>query len=151
MTEPVLLREAGPADLEALLPLVRDYHAFEQVDLSDAERAAVLRPLLEDRALGQVWLLECGLEAVGYVALCFGYSIEFQGRDAFVDELYVRPPWRGRGLGRRALEEACRRARDAGVRALHLEVANDNERAMRLYAALGFDNRTRFHMMSRKL
>ena len=151
MTETIRLREAGPADLEALLPLVCDYHAFEEFDLSDAEREAVLQPLLDEPSLGQVWLLECGPEAVGYVALCFGYSIEFQGRDAFIDELYIRPAWRGRGLGRLALEEACRRARDAGVRALHLEVANDNDRALRLYAALGFEDRPRFHLMSRKL
>lgn len=151
MKEPARLREAGPADLGVLMPLVRAYHAFEQVEQSDAGREAVLRPLLEHRDFGRVWLIECGQDVVGYIALCYGYSIEFEGRDAFVDELYVLPQWRGRGLGRQALDHVCAHARAAGVRALHLEVANDNRRAIGLYASLGFENRERFHLMSRKL
>jgi hypothetical protein len=41
------LEPANPSHLDALVPLVRGYHEFEHVCMSDAERAAVLAPLLE--------------------------------------------------------------------------------------------------------
>ena len=72
---------------------------------------------------------------MGYLVVAFGYSLEFRGRDAFVDELYVAPTHRGRGLGREALRVAEPCCLEAGVRALHLEVRPGNARARGLYAA----------------
>lgn len=140
---------AAESDLGVLLPLVAAYHAFEQVDMTDAQRAAALAPLLRPQAPeGRVWLVRRRGEAVGYVAVCFGYSIEFRGRDAFLDELYIAEPFRGQGIGRAVVEQTKRLAAALGLRALHLEVTRDNERARKLYGSLGFEARTRFHLMS---
>lgn len=140
---------AGPADEAALLPLVRDYHAFEEVDLSDAARRLALAPLLEpDSSFGRIWLIRSGSRTVGYAAVCFGYSIEFAGRDAFLDELFIEEAARGRGIGRTVLELVQQQCVALGIGALHLEVARANTRARRLYEALGFEARERFHLMS---
>jgi len=88
---------------------------------------------------------------VGYIALCFGYSIEFAGRDAFLDEFFVTEPHRGRGIGRRVLGLVIEEAGRLGVRCLHLEVARANHWAQRLYSSAGFESRDRFHLMSRTL
>jgi ribosomal protein S18 acetylase RimI-like enzyme len=83
------------------------------------------------------------------VVLTLGYSLEFGGRDAFVDELYVQPAYRGLGVGRQALavlEKACR---ELGVRALHLEVGRTNLRAQALYKAAGFVDRGHFLLTKR--
>jgi len=145
----ITLQTAGVAELAALLPLVRAYHEFEQVDMSDQQRREALAPLLQpDSPLGRVWLLLLTGDVVGYVALCFGYSIEFRGRDAFVDELYVEPGARGRGVASAALARVMREAAQLGIVALHLEVARSNERARRLYRRWGFESREQFHMMS---
>jgi GNAT superfamily N-acetyltransferase len=148
---PLALEVATPDDLAALLPLVRAYHAFDGVPHDDRTREAVVRPLLADPALGRVFFIREGGEIAGYVALCFGYSIEFTGRDAFVDEFFVVEGRRGRGLGRRALEAVLEEARRLGVRAVHLEVARGNQRARSLYESLGFSLREGFHLMSRRL
>lgn len=146
---PVELRIAGAADLAVLLPLVRAYHAFEGVEMQDTVRLAALSPLLApDNPLGRLWLLGVSDRVVGYLALCFGYSIEFGGRDAFVDEFFIEAPARGKGLGTRALREVQRCAAALGIVALHLEVAAANDTAKRLYAQAGFRPRERYHLMS---
>jgi ribosomal protein S18 acetylase RimI-like enzyme len=145
----VELEAAGAAQLATLLPLVRGYHEFESVTMSDAERAAALAPLLEPgSSLGRVWLVRQGGEVVGYAALTFGYSIEFRGRDAFVDELFLVAQARGRGIGSAVLDRVKAHAAALGLVALHLEVARDNLQARRLYERWGFAAREQFHMMS---
>jgi GNAT superfamily N-acetyltransferase len=146
------LRLASLEDTGTLLPLMRAYHEFEGIDATDAERLATIEPLLagEDN-LGQVWLIETAGGTVGYIALCYGYSIEFGGRDAFLDELFIVETERGRGLGRRALERVKAEAARNGVKALHLEVARENTTAKNFYGKAGFQSRERFHLMSCRL
>jgi ribosomal protein S18 acetylase RimI-like enzyme len=82
--------------------------------------------------------------------LCRGFSIEFNGFDAFIDEFFLLAEFRGRGIGRFVLEEIKSRARSLDINALHLEVARNNERARRLYRALGFEARDKYLLMSAK-
>ena len=66
------------------------------------------------------------------------YSLEYGGLRGFVDDLFVAPHARGRGVAA-ALLTAVRSDCDArGVRALHVEVGPDNEVARRVYARAGF-------------
>ncbi|HET6628682.1 MAG TPA: GNAT family N-acetyltransferase [Woeseiaceae bacterium] len=126
-------------DIDALVPLVRVYHEFDGVESTDSARRETIEPLLrEDSALGRIWLIETSSGTVGYIALCFGYSIEFGGRDAFIDEFFIVEPARGQDLGRRVLEAIKTEAENAGVRALHLEVALTNTAAKKLYSGTGF-------------
>ena len=95
------LREATPGDLDRLLPLVRELWKHEQMTWDDARTPAALARLLGNETLGRVWIAEDAGRAIGYLALCFGYSLEFLGRDAFVDELYTDPAFRDLGIGAR--------------------------------------------------
>jgi ribosomal protein S18 acetylase RimI-like enzyme len=147
----VTLRGATLADFDRLLRLVEEFHAFEHVEQSDAIRRAALRPLLADPNLGRVWFIEHAGSAVGYVAVCFGYSIEFRGRDAFVDEVFISEAHRGRGIGGAALRELGREVEALGLKALHLEVDRDNAAARRLYESAGFRLRERYCLMSWRL
>lgn len=109
------LKPATLNDISALMPLMRAYHDFEGIIATDSERLEVVRPLLsEESGFGRIWLIEASSETVGYIAICFGYSIEFGGRDAFVDEFFITEAARGRGLGRIALE-AIKRDRKSVV------------------------------------
>lgn len=145
----MVLAVAGPEDVTALLPLVAAYHRFEALELSDAHRRAALRGLLDagDR-LGRIWLVRADGRLVGYLAVCYGYSIEFAGRDAFIDEFYLVPEARGRGFGRAVLAAVQAEMRAQGIAALHLEVDRGNGRARRIYQASGFEPRDRYHLMT---
>ena len=144
------LRLATAADIEAVLALHCAFYTEDCYTVREEESRANLARLLGDPTLGRLWVMEDGGEVVGYLLLVFGFSLEFRGRDAFVDELYVAASHRGRGLGRMAMalaEDACRAA---GVRALHLEVERANTRARALYERTGFVDRERL-LMTRRL
>lgn len=148
----VELKTATLANLDELLTLVRAYHDFERIEHTDESRRAALLPLLaEDSTQGRIWLISGSGQTVGYVAVCFGYSIEFGGRDAFIDELYIVESVRGKGMGTAVLERIKSETVRLGVLVLHLEVGLENYRARRLYSKAGFKSRDNFHLMSCRL
>jgi ribosomal protein S18 acetylase RimI-like enzyme/catechol 2,3-dioxygenase-like lactoylglutathione lyase family enzyme len=144
----IALRLAQQADLDTALAYVRQYHLEEGIAQSDAETQNALRPLLQHASLGRLWLICLDQQPIGYIAVCFGYSIEFGGRDGFVDEMFILPEYRAKGYGKTALTMTQREAAALGVRALHLEVARDNDRGRRLYHRCGFLPRERYSLMS---
>jgi len=145
------LRLAHAEDLETLVPLVMAYHRFEEVHMPEAVVRQAVAPLLGGSEHGRIWLIHHEGQCAGYIALCLGYSIEFAGREAFIDELYLHAPFRRLGLGRAAVEEVVREAAALGVRAVHLEVAQGNTSAQQFYGAMGFAPRSRYFLMTRLL
>ena len=147
----IILELAEPAQLEELLPLVAAYHAFEEVETSAEQRIQSVSKLLHDRNLGEIWLVRKVDGLIGYIAICYSYSIEFGGRDAFVDEFYKAAVERGKGTGGRVLKEIASLMRARGIVAIHLEVDGQNERARAAYARAGFSSRDKYHVMSLEL
>jgi ribosomal protein S18 acetylase RimI-like enzyme len=93
-----------------------------------------------------VWLLCQDGQVIGYIILTIGFSFEFHGHDAFIDELYVEPAYRRRGFGRQAVEFLEKKALEMGVNAVHLEVDRGNDPAFDLYRRAGYENHDRFLM-----
>jgi ribosomal protein S18 acetylase RimI-like enzyme len=144
-TMPVL-RPATSADVEPLLGLVEAFHSEDGYPFREEETRINLLRLLGDPQLGRLWVVEDAGALAGYLVLALGFSLEFRGRDAFVDELYLAPSHRGRGLGKQALALAEAACRELGVRALHLEVERDNDEALGLYRKAGFVDHDRYLM-----
>jgi GNAT superfamily N-acetyltransferase len=145
------LRSAKVDDLPELLDLMQEYYAYDELEFTQATALAALQDLLSEPTMGHVWLICWDNLTMGYVVLTFGYSLEFGGRDAFIDELYIRTAYRGRGVGTRTLGQVETAARSMGIRALHLEVERGNRGARRFYRSSGFEDRDRFHLMSKRL
>jgi ribosomal protein S18 acetylase RimI-like enzyme len=144
------VRPATSADLAVLLPMVHELQVHEHLPPPGREVEKALRDLLADDRLGCVLLAEQGGHAVGYTVLGFGYSLEFHGRDAFVDELYVAEAARGSGIGSLLLDAAEMACRARGIKALHLESGHGNPRATALYDRRGFKAHER-HLMTKRL
>jgi diamine N-acetyltransferase len=79
---------------------------------------------------------------VGYVVLSFDFSLEYGGKNAWIDELFIRPELRGKGIGSKALDFAVQVARECGAKVLHLEVNRGNP-AIHLYRRHGFEDHNR--------
>jgi len=138
MSDDPQFRRAKECDAGVLLEFMRAYYAFDGHAFDRQKASEALTALLRDANLGRAWVILDGDKPAGYVVLCFGYSLEWLGRDAFIDELYLREEYRGRGWGRKTIQFVEEEARKAGVRTLHLEVVQQNSRALEVYRRLGF-------------
>jgi ribosomal protein S18 acetylase RimI-like enzyme len=131
------IRLATVNDIEELMRMMAEFYAETGTPMTDSSREAFSQ-LLYDETLGRIWILTADDAFVGYAILTFGFSLEYGGRDAFIDDLYVRSGYRGEGLGRLAMETLLEESRRLKIRALHLEVDRDNDVAQRLYQEFGF-------------
>ncbi|KIC48945.1 GNAT family N-acetyltransferase [Tateyamaria sp. ANG-S1] len=142
---------ATPEHFDRLSALVVAFHAEEGIEMSDEARAAGLKPLLDGIPHGVAYLIGPPRAPIGYIVVTFGWSIEFGGMDGFVDEIFIRPGVRGRGIATEVLLALPRALGEAGVKALHLEVGDDNSVAQRLYTRAGFKRRDGYALMTRTL
>lgn len=141
MTIEPSFRLAAESDTVTLLKFMRAYYAFDGHGFDEEKARLALTTLLHGADLGRVWLILDGETAVGYVVIAFGYSLEWLGRDAFVDEFYLQQNYRGRGWGRKTMAFVEDAARALNVTALHLEVVRQNTTALQVYRKLGFKER----------
>jgi GNAT superfamily N-acetyltransferase len=144
------LQLLGPADLETLLPMARRFYEHFGYAWVEAPKRRAIAELLADPAAGRIWRIAVEGVPAGYLVLSYYYSIEYDGRTAFIDELWVDPDWRGRGLGTAALDLIAAECPKLGVRVLHLEADRTNPRAAALYARLGYVDHHR-HLMTRRI
>lgn len=144
MNVPVLeFCRAIARDETVLFPMMRALAEQEPGAIAFDESATRLafRQFLSLPAFGRVWLIYEGAAPIGYT---IGFSFEFRGHDAFVDELYIVPARRRRGCGREATAFVEQAAREMGVNAIHLEVESGNHRALELYRHTGYKDHQRF-------
>ena len=136
-----MVRRAVPlsaARMDDALLLMREFYAEEALEYRDSRARGALEGLLAEPARGGFHFLEADGRMAGYFVLTMGYSLEFGGRFALLDEFYVRPELRGAGLGTWALERIAEEAARRGAGALRLEVDRVNTRARTLYERSGF-------------
>ncbi len=137
---------AAIANLPILLELISEFHKSENLRFDENSDRSVLNNFLGDHSLGQAWLIQQEEEVIGYIILTFGFSLEYRGRDAFIDEFYIRHKYRRQGIGTQTLifvEAVCQ---SLEVQALHLEVDFENHNAQSLYSRVGYQRHNRFLM-----
>lgn len=144
------MRRATPADVPELVTLMAEFYAESAMPL-DADRArASFEALLAQPVLGAAWVVETDdRQVAGYLVATFTFSMEYGGSSAFIDDLFIRPAFRRRGLARAALEAALAECRARGVQAVHLEVGGENDPARQLYDQVGFEASDRLLLTAR--
>ena len=141
-------REALPVDEAVLLPMLRALAKQdpEVIPFDESAARAAFHQFLSLPEFGRIWLFYNGPALVGYIILTIGFSFEFRGHDAFIDELYIVPTHRRRGFGRQAVAFVEQKAHEMSVHAVHLEVDQANEPALELYRRSGYVDHARFLM-----
>jgi ribosomal protein S18 acetylase RimI-like enzyme len=142
----ISFRQAVASDADALIAQIRKLHAQDRIAVDEQILRSALTGLIEDESRGKVWVIQDGAVAVGYAVVTYGYSLEFHGLDAFLDELFITEGYRGKGFGRQAVKFLLGECGKAGVHALHLEVDRSNRSAQELYRKLGFIDHDRYLM-----
>ncbi len=125
-------------EVPTLLEMMREFYAQQEMRFDEPAAALAINRVLNNPELAQIYLIFRGPELAGYFALTFCFSLEFHGRFALLDELYLHEPFRRQKLGRAVVAFAEDLCRKTGVKALRLEVGRENQGAQSLYRAVGF-------------
>lgn len=132
------MRCASEADIPLLIDLMADFYAEAGCPLDRSRAAESFGAVISDARLGRIWLIEADGRAVGHIVITFRYAMECGGMIACLDDLYVQPTWRNRGLSTAAINEVGEFCRAAGIRAMTVEVGFDNAPAQKVYRRAGF-------------
>lgn len=141
----MVLEVVARSDLPLLEQFVRAYYVEDGHTFREDRQPAALAALVEGEPFGRGWLIRLGARPVGYVVLTWTFSVEAGGREACVDEFYLVPEVRNRGLGSRALALVEAEARNLACRRIFLEVERRN-RVIGLYRRAGYADHDRFLM-----
>ncbi|HEY0790348.1 MAG TPA: GNAT family N-acetyltransferase [Chthoniobacterales bacterium] len=138
-----------PFNAEQLAPLVALFEAQLRehgIPTSPDALFSVLRTLEAQPQHGFLLTAVCDGSAVGVAYAASILSLEHGGRSGWLEELYVQPAWRGRGVGTRLLKAVVAAAGQRGWQALDVEVDAAHQRVVSLYARHGFQpvHRSRF-------
>ncbi|MFA6288719.1 MAG: GNAT family N-acetyltransferase [Opitutaceae bacterium] len=132
------LRPATIADIPALIALIGELATFEGLQHECEVNAPLLaKNLFGETATARAIIAHQGATAAGF-AVWYPTLSTFLGQPgAFLEDLYVRPPFRKRGLGRQLLLSAARQSRTAGCARLEWRALKWNTDALAFYKTLG--------------
>ncbi|MDX1662065.1 MAG: GNAT family N-acetyltransferase [Gemmatimonadota bacterium] len=137
------IERASREHLDALVPLFEGYRAFYGRERDPAAARAFLDERLESGD-SVVFLARSDAGAVGFVQLFPSWSSVRMGRLWILNDLFVEPAARGRGVGRRLMERAREHAESTGAAGLVLETEKSNVSAAALYRSLGWEKERAF-------
>jgi GNAT superfamily N-acetyltransferase len=133
------IRRGGPEDAGAIARLLHDFNSEYGEPTPGVEAlTGYCRQLLED---GEMTVLLAGAGPDGISLLRFRTAVWTGEPEAHLQELYVVPPLRGRGIGRALLEATMDAAREVGATGIDLNTGATDTAARALYESCGFSNR----------
>jgi GNAT superfamily N-acetyltransferase len=135
----IVIRPAVPADIPAILAMVRELALYENEPLSsvEASEADLMRDCFGPHSHCEVLIGEVDGEIQGFALFLHNYSTWLGRAGMHVEDLYVRDAARGTGLGRKLLARVARIATERNCRRLDLQVLHWNP-ARSFYERLGF-------------
>lgn len=130
--------------LTGLLSAQLEEHGFS---LSSELLVQAVRGALEDDSSARILVARDAGRPVGFAYVSVQLSLERGGRVLWVEQLYVLPELRDRGIGGQLLQAALDLARAQGCLAAELEVDDSHARAANLYGRAGFQPLKRVHYL----
>lgn len=132
------ISEAREEDIPLLLQFIRDFAEFEKmIQEVKVDEESLRDSILDPENNIHVVIGRCHGEAVGYAAYFFNFST-FLGRPGlYLEDLWVKPQWRGHGFGKAILLHLARIARDRNCGRMEWAVLDWNQRSMAFFENLG--------------
>jgi GNAT superfamily N-acetyltransferase len=140
--EAIEVRPAREEEIEELLPLMREYCAFYGAEAKDDGLRELFRTLITEPDQGAVFIARDGETAAGFATLNWKWSSLRAARVGYLEDLFVDPAARGKGIADALIEACARRCRELGMPALLWQTAPDNLRAQQVYNRTGASSDT---------
>jgi GNAT superfamily N-acetyltransferase len=134
-----VISTVAESDLPELLPLMRGYCDFYEVDPSDDALLAMSRELIADPEKEGVQLIardDAG-RAVGFATIFWSWSTLSASRIGVMNDLFVAESARGSGAAAALIAACAERCRERGATSLDWQTAHDNRRAQAVYERVG--------------
>ena len=151
----IQITEATAADVPLILELIRGLADYERLsDQVTATEDKLRDTLFGTRPAADVLLARVGGECAGFALFFPNYSTFLAKPGVFLEDLYVKPEWRGKGIGKALLLRVARIARERGCGRFEWEVLDWNEPAIGFYRSLGavpLDEWTKFRITGEAL
>ena len=133
-----------------VLKMMASFYRIDGYDFDLESTQKNLNEFSSNENLGRLYLIRKDGQNIGYIVLTFGYSFEYNGRDAFIDELYIEEGYRGQGIGDMTMDFIASESKKLGINAVHLEVEKHNQNARTLYSKKGYSFNDRI-LLTKKL
>ena len=153
MTAELTIRIAAPADVPVIVSLIRELAEYEK---AAPGALSLTEDLLRDALFGsrpavEGLVAELGDEVAGYALYFHNFSSWRGKRGVFLEDLFVRPEHRGRGIGKALFGEVSRIARDRGCARIEWIVLDWNQAAIDFYKSQGAEPLTGWTVWRTKL
>jgi GNAT superfamily N-acetyltransferase len=133
-----MIRPATPADVRQILVFIRALAAYErEPDAVTATEQGLLRDGFGPHPYFQCLIAEHGEKPAGFALYFFNYSTWMGRPGMYLEDLFVEPEFRGRGIGKALLQRVAAVAVEKGCKRLQWEVLDWNTPAIDFYAAMG--------------
>ena len=138
MSTDILIERATPADVPLILTMITALAEYERMtDEVVATEASLRASLFGERPAVDVVIARSGSESVGFALWFYNYSTFLAREGLYLEDLFVLPEWRGRGIGRALLAHLARVAVERGCGRMEWSVLDWNESAIGFYRGLG--------------
>jgi GNAT superfamily N-acetyltransferase len=132
------IRAATEDDVPLILSLIKELAEYERLSHEVVATEEVLRRwLFGDRQVAEVLIGNHKGEPAGFVLFFHSFSTFLGKPGIYLEDLYVRPEFRGAGIGRALLVHLARLARERGCGRLEWSVLDWNEPAIGFYKKIG--------------
>ena len=125
-------------DISFITQMMQDFYAIDNYPMNIEVTQELFQEFITNENLGKSWLIYSENEMVGYFILTFIFSFEYGGKIAFIDELYIKEKFRGKGIGKQAIQFIQSEVPKLSLKLLYLEVEIHNKNAQKLYIAHDF-------------
>ena len=142
LADGVEIRPARTDEIEEMLPLIRAYCEFYETVPDDQGLRRMFETLINEPSQGAVFIARDDRRAVGFATLDWKWSSLKAARIGYLEDLFVDPEARGRGIADALIQVCAGRCRELGMPALEWLTAPDNRRAQSVYERMGADSET---------
>lgn len=134
----ITLRPATTADTSQILAFIRELADYEKLaHEAVADEAALATHLFGEHPAAEVVMAEVDGQPAGFALFFHNFSTFLGQRGLYLEDLFVRPPYRGLGLGKRLMVHLAQLAMERGCGRFEWSVLDWNEPALRFYRSLG--------------